>query len=211
MARIHGLQQIERLRSAHLADDDPFRAHTQAVLDQIAHGDLAFAFDIRRARFEPHDMRLLQLEFGGVFAGDDAFVVVDIAGQAIQQRGLAGAGTAGHHSVDAAAADDLQDLRAFRRDRAVFHQLLERQLVLLEFADGERGSVDRERRHDGVDAGAVRQARVADRGGFVDPAADLADDALADIEQLLVVAKPDAGLVNFAGDFDVDRARSRSP
>ena len=53
---------------------------------------------------------------------------------------------------------------------------------------------------------AVRQARVADRRGFVDAAADLADDALADIEQLLVVAEADAGLLNLAFDFDVDRA-----
>ena len=47
------------------------------------------------------------------------------------------------------------------------------------------GAVDRERRHDGVDARAVGQARVADRRGFVDAAADLADDALADVQQLL--------------------------
>ena len=53
---------------------------------------------------------------------------------------------------------------------------------------------------------AVRQARVADRRGFVDAAADLADDALADIEQLLVVAEADAGLLDLAFDFDVDRA-----
>ncbi len=36
--------------------------------------------------------------------------------------------------------------------------------------------------------------------------ADLADDALADIEKLLIVAKPDAGLLNLAADFDEDRA-----
>ena len=100
----------------------------------------------------------------------------------------------------------LQDLGAFWRDGAELDQLIERQLVLLELADGERGPVDRERRHDDVDARAVRQARVADRRGFVDAAADLADDALADVEQLLVVAEADAGLLNLAVDFDVDRA-----
>ncbi len=85
-------------------------------------------------------------------------------------------------------------------------QLVQRQLVLLEFADGERGPVDRQRRHDGVDAGAVGEARVADRRGFVDAPADLADDALADVEQLLVVAEADAGALDLAGDFDVDGA-----
>ena len=40
--------------------------------------------------------------------------------------------------------------------------------------------------------------------GFIDAAADLADDALADVEQLLVVAEADAGLLDLAVDFDVD-------
>jgi hypothetical protein len=53
------------------------------------------------------------------------------------------------------APDDLQDLGALRRDRAELDQLVERQLVLLELANGERGAVDRQRRHDGVDARAV--------------------------------------------------------
>ena len=73
------------------------------------------------------------------------------------------AGAAGDQHVAADAADDLEDLGAFRRDSAEFDQLVERQLVLLEFADGERGAVDRQRRHDGVDAGAVGESRVADR------------------------------------------------
>ena len=51
--------------------------HTQAVLDQIAHRDLALAFEVGRPRFQAHDVRLLQLKFGGVFAGDDALVVID--------------------------------------------------------------------------------------------------------------------------------------
>ncbi len=208
MAGIHRLQQVEGFGAAHFADDDAFRPHAQAVAHQIAHRDLALAFEIGRPRFQPHHMRLLQLQFGGVLAGDDALVVVDVARQAVEQRRLARAGAAGDQGIDAAAADDLEDFRAFGRDRAVPHKLLERQLVLLELADGERGAVDRQRRHDGVDARAVRQARVADRRGFVDAAADLADDALADVQKLLVVAEADAGLLNLAGDFDVNRARA---
>ena len=206
VAGVHGLQQVERLGSAHLADDDAFRPHAQAVLDQVAHGDLAFALEVGRARFEPDRVRLLQLQFGRVLAGDDALVVVDELGQAVEQRGLAGAGAAGDDGVDPAAADDLEDLGAFRRDRAEPDELIERELVLLELADGERRAVDRERRHDDVDARAVGQARVADRRGFVDAAADLADDALADVQELLVVAEADAGLLDLALDFDVGRA-----
>ncbi len=118
VAGVHGLQQVERLGSADFADDDAFGAHTQAVADQLAHGDLAFALDVGRPGFQPHHVRLLQLEFGRVLAGDDALVVLDVVGQAVEQRGLAGAGAAGDQHVAADAADDLQDLRAFRRDRA---------------------------------------------------------------------------------------------
>ncbi|MGC4064101.1 MAG: hypothetical protein QM784_05560 [Polyangiaceae bacterium] len=63
--------------SAHLAHDDPLGTHTQAVLDEIAHGDLALALEVGRARFETHHVRLLELELGRVLAGDDALVVVD--------------------------------------------------------------------------------------------------------------------------------------
>ena len=157
MAGVHGLQKVERFGSAHLAHDDAFGTHTQTVPDQIAHGDLALPFEIGRTRFQAHDMRLLQLKFGRVFAGDDAFFRVDIGGHAIQQRGLARAGTAGDQHVAAAAPDDGEHARAGRRDRAELDEILERQLVLAELTNGERRPIQRERRRDHVDAGAVEQ------------------------------------------------------
>ena len=44
---------------------------------------------------------------------------------------------------------------------------------------------------------------------FVDAAADLADDALADVHQLRVVGEAHAGLLHLAADFDEGRARHR--
>jgi hypothetical protein len=82
------------LGSADLADDDPLGPHAQAVLDQIAHRYLALAFEIGRTRFEAHDMRLLELKLGGILAGNDTLVLIDIAGEAVEQSGLARAGTA---------------------------------------------------------------------------------------------------------------------
>src|ERR1700720_1940885 len=103
----------------------------------------------RWPRFQPHHMRLLQLQFGGVLAGDDALIVVDVAGQAVEQRRFTGTGAAGNEDVRPATAAYLEVSPPFRRDRAIPDKLLERQLVLPEFADGERRSVDRQRRHDG--------------------------------------------------------------
>ena len=89
MTGVHGLQQIERLRSADFADDDAFWPHAQAVLHQFAHGNRTLAFQIGRTGFKTHGVWLLQLQFGRVLAGDDAFVVVDVTGQAVEKRGFA--------------------------------------------------------------------------------------------------------------------------
>ncbi len=51
-----------------------------------------------------------------------------------------------------------------------------------------------------------RASQIGD--DFVDPTADLADDALADVQELLIVAEPDAGLLDLAFDFDVGGAGS---
>ena len=153
-------------------------------------------------------MRLLQLQFGGVLAGDDAFGIVDVAREAVQECRLARAGAAGNQHVYPAAADHLQEVGAMFRDGAERLQLLQRELVAAEFSDRQCRPVDRQRRHDHVDARAVRQARVADRARFIDAPADLADDALTDVQDLRVVAKANVGALNFAFDFDIDRVRA---
>ena len=211
VAGVHGLQQVEGLGSAHFADDDPLGTHTQAVLDEIAHGDLAFALEVGRAGFETHHVRLLQLQFRRVLAGDDALVLLDEAGEAVEQRGLARTGTAGDQHVGADAAEDAEHLGAFGRDRAVLDELREGQLVLLELTNGERGAVDRERRGDDVDARAVGEAGVADRRAFIDAAADLRHDALADVHQVGVVAEADVGELHLAARLRCSTSATRSP
>ena len=92
VAGIHGLQHVERLFAAHLADDDAVGAHTQCVYDELPLSDGAFAFDVRRARLEPRDVLLVQLQFGRVFDRDDALAVADESGEHVQERRIAGAG-----------------------------------------------------------------------------------------------------------------------
>ena len=133
--------------------------------------DLAAAFEVGRPGLQPHHVRLLQLQFGGVLAGDDPLVGVDEGGQAVEQRRLARAGAAGDEDVAAHAADDLEHSRACGRDRAEADQLVEGQLVLLELPDGQRRAVERQRRRDDVDAASRRagarrrSARLRRRGG----------------------------------------------
>ena len=70
MAGVHGLQHVEGFLAAALAEDDAVGPHAQRVLDQLALADFALAFDVGRPRLHAADMRLLQLQFGGVLDGD---------------------------------------------------------------------------------------------------------------------------------------------
>ena len=129
VAGVHGLEQVEGFRAAHLADDDPVRAHAQAVLDGVAHGHLALTFEVRRARLQAHHMGLLQLQLRGVLAGDDALVRLDIDGQAVEQGRLPRAGAAGNQHVAAHSADDREQRTPFGADGPYPDELVEREAV----------------------------------------------------------------------------------
>jgi hypothetical protein len=60
VAGVHRGEQVEALRATNFAEDDAVRAHTQRVLDEIADGDRALAFEVGRAGFERQPVRLLQ-------------------------------------------------------------------------------------------------------------------------------------------------------
>ena len=70
---VHRLQHVQRFLAADFADDDAVGTHTQAVDQQFALADGAVAFEVRRTGFQARHVRLLQLQFGRVFDGDDAF------------------------------------------------------------------------------------------------------------------------------------------
>ena len=71
VAGVHGLQHVERLFAADLADDDAVGPHAEGVDDQIALLDRALALDVRRPRLEAHDVALAQHQLGGVLDRDD--------------------------------------------------------------------------------------------------------------------------------------------
>ena len=74
VARVHGLEHVQRLAAADLAHHDAVRAHTQRVPQQFADGHLALALGVRRPALQPHHVFLLDLELHGVLDGDDPFV-----------------------------------------------------------------------------------------------------------------------------------------
>src|ERR1700741_2967314 len=58
VARVHGLEHVQRLTGAALSDDDPVGPHPEGVPDELADRDRALAFDVRRAGLGGHDVLL---------------------------------------------------------------------------------------------------------------------------------------------------------
>ncbi len=96
---VHGLEHVEGLATAHLADDDAIGPHAQGVAHEIADRDLAASFEVLRASLEPDHVAALQAELDGVFDGDDALAERNEVRQQVEQRRLTGARTAGDEDV----------------------------------------------------------------------------------------------------------------
>jgi hypothetical protein len=99
VAGVHRLEHVERLAAAALPHDDAVRTHAQRVPDQITDGVLAAPLEVCGACLQGNDVRLLELQLGCVFDGDDAFFGRDRSGQDIEERRLAAAGAAGDDDV----------------------------------------------------------------------------------------------------------------
>ena len=104
--------------------------------------------------------------------------------------------------VEAAGARDLERGGHLGAHRAAIRHHVERDRLGREFTNRDRSAAQGERRHDHVDAAAVLEARVGERRGLVDAAADRVADALRDLEQMLLVAELNIGELELALAFD---------
>ena len=64
VAGVHGLEHVQRLAAADLADDDAVGPHAQRVDHQLADRHLPLALDVGRPGLQPHHVLLLELELG---------------------------------------------------------------------------------------------------------------------------------------------------
>src|SRR3712207_3845364 len=153
-------------------------------------------------------MGLLKLEFGGVFARDDALARLDVPGEAVEQGGLARSGAARNDHIATNATNNLKDFSTLFRDRSELDELVKGELVLLELADGKRGAIDSQRWCDDIDARTVGQAGIADRTGLINAPSDLADDSLTNVQQLGIVAEVNIRSLDLSSDLNVDGVRT---
>ena len=135
VAGVHGLQHVEGLAAADLADDDAVGPHAQRVAHQVADGDAAAALDVRRTGLEADEVLLVELELGRVLDGDDALGLGDERRQHVEQRRLPGAGAAADQDVEPAGDAGRQELGRLGRQGAEGDQVVDRQPVLGELPD----------------------------------------------------------------------------
>src|SRR4029453_7808823 len=120
---------------AHLANNDPVRAHTEGVPEQLPDSDFALALRVWWPALKPDHVLLLDLQFRGVLNSDDPIVVRNEGRQDIQQRSFAGSGTAGNNNVQFRFDTGVQQFGDFRGQRAEIDQVSDGQGHFAEFAD----------------------------------------------------------------------------
>ena len=204
VAGVHGLQHVQRFLAADLAQDDAVGPHAQRVDDQLALANGSLAFEVGRTALQPGHVLLLDLQFGGVFDGDDALGGGDESGEDVEQRGFARAGAAGDDNVEPRADCAAQDLQHLRGQRAMAQQVVGGQRDGAEAADGQQRAIHGQRRNDDVDARSVQQARIHHRRRLIDAAAHRGDDLVDDVHQMGFILEDDVGLLDDAAPFDVD-------
>src|SRR5450759_3328156 len=204
VARVHGLQHVERFAAATLTDHDALGAHAKRVDDETLDGDLALAVDVLRPRLEPADMLLVELQLGRVLDGHDAVLDRDESGQHVEERGFSGAGAARDDDVGLGQYRRLEEPEAGLIAAAEADEVLNLERVARKLADREQRPVQRERADDGVDTRAIRETGVAERRALVDAAADGAHDELDDVEELVLIDELDVRQHNLAGHLYVD-------
>ena len=148
------------------------------------------------------------LQFGGVLDGDDALVVRDERREVVQQRRLARARAADDQDVQAGLHAGLEEVHHLRRAGLEADVVVPGDRIAAEPPDGHARPVDRQRRNDRVDAGAVGESGVDHRADLVAAAADRADDLVDDVHQVGVVLELDVGQFQSSLAFDVDLPRA---
>ena len=142
---------------------------------------------------------MVDLQFSGVFDRQETAVPWDVHAKAVQGRRLTRTGAAGDDEVGRTCVQSLDPNphhgRQAKVHRSEVDQVDHRQRIFLEFPDGQRWPVRRDRRDGPVDTGAVGEAAVEDghharavAEGDVRERGDVGGDLEA-----IVVVNPDVG------------------
>ncbi len=149
-------------------------------------------------------MDLAQTELGCVLARHDSLGRGDEAGQDVEERGLARAGSARHDDVQPRLHRGVEVLHHRLGCAARSDDLFRREHLPAELPDRQARPVDRDRRDHHVHARSVLEPRVAHRLRLVDAAADRGDDAVDHAPEAVLVLECEVGELDPAPALDED-------
>ena len=153
-------------------------------------------------------MLLLHLQFGGVLDGDHAFGIRNVAGEHIEQGGLAGAGSAGDQQVEPAFHHGGEQFQHGLGQGFVFDHVAGGDRIAAETPDGKAGPINRQRRNDGVHAGAVGKTRIHHRRGFIHASSHPRDNPVDDLHEVRIVLEAQSSGLKLARAFHVDSIKT---
>ena len=189
MTGVHRLQHVERFRSPAFSDDDPVRPHAERVPHKIPGRYDALPFHVGRPRLHAGDVWLLQLEFCRVFNRDNSLFNRNVAGEHVQQSGLAGTGPARNDNVQPRANTGRQEFEQLGSRGLIGNQVRGQQRTLGKPANGDQRPVQGDGTQNGVHPAAIGEASVDHGTRFINPATDAARDPLHDLDEVIVVAE----------------------
>jgi hypothetical protein len=193
VSRVHGLEHVENLVAANLPDDDPVRPHAERVSHELPLRHSSLALHVRGPRLQTHDVRLQELELGGILDRHDPLGHRNGRRERVEQRRLAGTGAAGDEHVQAGVHRRIENGNHPRADGVVLNESVHGERANSEPANGENRTVQGQRRDDRVDAGSVGESRVHHRRRLVHATTDSRDDPVDELHQVVVVVEPHVG------------------
>ena len=161
-------------------------------------------FDVRFARFEAHDVRLLKHQLGNIFDRDDSLGFRNEPREGVQQ---------GRFAASTAARDDgiepCPNAASEKLEHRCGQSLVGDQFVITEDAsskpaDRQRRTIQRHRRNRGGDARPIRQASRDNRIRLIDSAPGRRDHFFDDVQEVFVVLELNRGTLQQAAPFDVN-------
>src|SRR5208282_4841277 len=161
MAGVEGIEQDACLDSTHFAENDPVWSPAQSGLQKVIKRNVGL--ERVGLAFGRHNVRLLDVKFGGILNDHDAIVIRNEVSQYPQKRGLAGPRpTADEQGLSAA---DLfpQEVRKWPCQRATIDQVTYRVMPAGELSDCQSRCRAHNRRNHCRQAASVWELRVQQR------------------------------------------------
>jgi hypothetical protein len=195
---VEGDQEVEALRLADLPDDDAIGPHPQGLFDEAAEGDLPRPFEAGLSALHRDDVPIARRELEGLLHGDDAEGGIECRDERAEHGGLPCLRRPGHQQVGTGDHAGPQELRGLVTDRSGGDELTEVADPRGELADVDRHVAPGDVRDDDVQPGPVRQRRVDERVGQIDPTSGRSEHPFHEVADV-ALAEDDVGELRHPG------------